>query len=226
MKRILGVVIVLIALMSFLVIAQEDVKYYGIVLSGSGDSISIESFSLVSGPSRGSYDEAKYTIRLFSYSGIVLYEDKFDFNPRVTYAAPREWFDEESNQVVFSDGNEASPGDVVSYKTIFVPYFVNGKEIAIFEGDKELDRIDVGKYATCNENGVCDSFESFDICNVDCVQEEVSDIPIGDQLSKDRLSSGVLGRTIALYFVGILAVIVAIIIGVIVFLKKRKNVIN
>lgn len=126
---------------------------------------SISNSQIVDQPDEG------FNVSIVSFKNRIL----FSYLQYYPFEEPREaadpaWFDDEGNQVVVLEGDtyDISADSVVAA----VPYFYNGKEILVKDNGKLLFAIDVSQHSLCNENGVCDENEYFDVCPQDCVFEE------------------------------------------------------
>jgi hypothetical protein len=157
---------------------------------------------LIDGPSpdRLSQPEIGYTLKMFSFENEVLYSFKFSINPEKLYAPPKEWFDEEGNQIYIP--NETISVENETNIVLVFPYFKNAEKVNIYDSDDSLIlSVDVSKYATCNMNNICNSNENYYTCPEDCKSQ--------------------LNFTAIITIIGGIIVVVLIIIYII--LKKRQK---
>jgi len=114
-------------------------------------------------------NQGNYSLKIFSFLNEELYQTYFDFDLQILSVPPKEWFDDEGNQIYIP--NETGTGKLGLEKTakvIFTPYFKTAKYVLVYKDSKEILNINLSSYAVCNQNKVCDNQETKDTCSEDC----------------------------------------------------------
>src|SRR3989344_4507552 len=171
-RRILFLLNLLIILLVASSYAKAENLYFSIVLGYDRGAIALSSLDLVETESSLdiAQNDGQYLARMLSFSGVVLYEKRFDLPLEYFNTPPREWFDEDGNQIVVPEGSENGERSLeISSVIIFVPYFRNAKVIEVLKEESVLLTIDLSAYARCNENGVCEGVETISACPSDCL---------------------------------------------------------
>ena len=112
---------------------QEDL----IVISLDYDkgNISLSRFSIEKGFFNDPIQpDGGYKIELRSCDKI-LYEQKFNFPLEVRFVPPREWFDEEGNQIYIPDEEEVRITIDTASVELYFPYFENYDNIKVYDAD-------------------------------------------------------------------------------------------
>ncbi|MFH1849684.1 MAG: hypothetical protein ABH879_05860 [archaeon] len=165
---------ILALLMVSLCLAANELSY-SLVIKYENGVLSKESLSLIEGKAadRLMQPDDGYALKVMSFSGEVLYSFIFSIELVPNYEPQADWFDDKGNQIKFSD--DESEEITEATVALSVPYFRNAKTIEIYapEGDLALS-VDVLEYAICSLDGICDGFESPELCPEDCLESENS----------------------------------------------------
>lgn len=175
-KKVIVTTAFFLLLLPIQALADENRLFFSITLGYDSGDLSKQQVKLIE--SIGDVDkkstEGAYSLKLYSFNEQLLYETRFDFELEILGIPPKEWFDEEGNQIYIP--NETEIGIIAIEKTatvVFAPYFRNAKTIRIFKNDELKLEFDVSEYAVCNMNKVCDKRESGDKCPEDCDQTQL-----------------------------------------------------
>lgn len=135
-----------------IVFAEENQIFFSVVLDYDSGIISQKDIKLIEsiGEIDKKSDIGDYNLKIYSFSEKLLYKTNFDFDLEIFNIPPKEWFDDEGNQIYIPDEGEIETTIIEkTTKVLFVPYFSNAKTIEIFdENDTLLLSIDVSQYAT------------------------------------------------------------------------------
>jgi hypothetical protein len=217
MKRIIFTVLLLFSL-SFLssgfVNAQEQLMSSKRVIASiqkTGTNYQVESLLLnvYGAPYARSFDQYKkdgiHNGRVVSFSGKDL-----GFFPAAGII-PVLCTDSVDSQGNFTGGcKEVENGPV----SLDIPWFPNAKYAEIFDPAGNLVlKIDIFLYAVCNENGQCDSKESYQNCPGDCEKSLNQNQPIEQQPQKKI--SWLLVMALAIFFL-------VIAIGSVIYIRWRR----
>jgi len=160
-----------------LVLAEGNQLFFSINLDYDSGTISQQSVKLIE--SMGEIDKKSlvgdYKLKIYSFNEELLYESNFDFDLELFNSPPKEWFDDEGNQIYIPDETEAEPTLIErTTKVLFAPYSATAKELRIEKENKIELIIDVSEFALCNQNNICDNGESKELCSEDCSGANVS----------------------------------------------------
>lgn len=110
-------------------------------------------------PDRSVQPETGYSAEVLSFNDEILYSFRFDIPYEYFPIFPKEEGEEPQEPIILEGVNF----------TLVIPYFRDGKEIYLFNPEKErIQTVDVSQFATCNFNGICGTKETFLICPEDC----------------------------------------------------------
>lgn len=171
-KVVLIFTLVFILVMPLIISQSSNKVVLSIVLNYDNGNIHQGNISLIETSEELNKKElnGNYTLKVFSFLNEELYKTSFDFSLEILSSPPKEWFDSEGNQIYAP--NETEVGRLNLEKTskaLFVPYFKTGKLVIISDkSSKELLKIDISAFATCNQNKICDNQESKETCPEDC----------------------------------------------------------
>jgi len=158
-------------------LAEEKQLFFSMTLGYDSGDISRQQVKLIEsiGEVNKKSTEGDYSLKLYSFNDQLLYETRFDFNLEIFSIPPKEWFDDEGNQIYIP--NETETGVVSIEKTstvVFAPYFRNANTVRVFKNNELKLDFDVAEYAVCNMNSICDEKESRDNCPEDCNQPQLT----------------------------------------------------
>ncbi|MBI2106560.1 hypothetical protein HYT57_01115 [Candidatus Woesearchaeota archaeon] len=176
MNKKLFISALFIVLLSITMInAQLENVVLSLTLKYDNGKIMHEETKLISGspPDRINQPINGYTAKILSFKNELLYSFKFPIELIPLSALDPSWFDDEGNQIFF-------PNETVESlkKLTFIlnfPFFNNAKYIEIYSPEDSLIlTVDISKFALCNQNKICDSDESKELCPDDCSNVDVS----------------------------------------------------
>ena len=163
-------IIVLMIMALFINIVQGADLSYSLTLDYDNGVITTEDLELIEGsaPDRNIQPENGYTANVISFDDEILYSFKFAFATTISYALPREWFDENGTQIYFPNETEQTALDQTT-EVLIIPYYETAKSIEIYDPDDiRILLVDVSEYSICNLNEICDGDESPETCPQDC----------------------------------------------------------
>lgn len=160
-----------------LVFAEENSLFFSIILNYNSGTISLNDVKLIEGI--GEIDknstDGDYKLTVYSFNEELLYESNFDLDLELFNSPPQEWFDDEGNQIYVPSENETELAKIeTTSKVLFIPYFPNANQLVIEKESKVELIIDLSEFALCNQNKICDTEESQDLCPVDCLITDVT----------------------------------------------------
>jgi len=130
-------------------LAQENQVFFSVILDYDSGTITQKEVKLIE--SIGELDKKSsigdYKLRVYSFDGQVLYETNFDLDLDIFDTPPKEWFDDEGNQIIIPTETDVGSATVEeTTKVLFVPYSIDAKEIRI-EKDGRIELvIDVSEF--------------------------------------------------------------------------------
>lgn len=161
-KIIMRKVIVLLAVLVLLpqVFAQSlssQSLSYSVIMEYNEGVFSLKDILLIKASPPPASKTGEYTARIISFKGDVLFETTFNVNIEPFYSMPL-------------SKETAKPSQQLTKTTfdLLIPYFANGKSLHILRDNELLFETDVSKFSTCNENNICEGFESTQTCASDC----------------------------------------------------------
>ncbi len=152
--------------------SNDSNLFLSVILNYDQGKISFQDVKLIQSTEPISKEEkiGNYTLKVYSFKQDKLYETKVTFDLMLFNEPPKEWFDEEGNQIYFP--NETYKPKLIIDKTskvVFVPYFKTINFIKLFNSDDvEIASKDVSELAVCNQNSICDNNETKELCPEDC----------------------------------------------------------
>jgi len=164
MKIISLAMVFLVLTFTPIVLAEKNQIFFSVTLNYDFGIISQKDIKLIE--SIGEIDKRSdigdYKLKIYSFSNKLLYETNFDFDLEIFNSPPREWFDDEGNQIYIPDeGKIESTTIEKTIKVLFAPYFSNAKSIEIYDRDNNLKlEVDVSKYAK-KSSGIEDNLSYF-----------------------------------------------------------------
>ncbi len=171
--KFISICMLLFILLVLPVFAQKsDTLFVSVTLEYNRGTVTIKDTNLIQSSEYidKSKDTGNYTLKVYSYNGTALYETKFDFDLNILSAPPKEWFDNEGNQIYFPNETQPSKTGLDRASVVlFVPYFKTMKVLKIYDkNNNEILTSDVSKFAVCNLNSICDDKETKEVCPEDC----------------------------------------------------------
>lgn len=157
---------------------KSDTLFVSVTLEYNRGTVTINDTSLIQSSEYidKSKDTGNYTLKVYSHNETALYETKFDFDLNILGAPPKEWFDNDGNQIYFP--NETQPAKLGLDRAsvvLFAPYFRTIKIVRIYDNnDREITSKDVSEFAVCNINSICDSKETEEVCPEDCTARQTT----------------------------------------------------
>lgn len=150
-------IIALIAALVLLPVVFADTLSYSVMIEYDEGSFSLKDILLIKASPMPVSKTGEYTARIISFKEESLFETAFNVNLEPFYSIP------------LSKETAKAPKKLT--KTTFdllMPYFANGRSLQIMRNDELLFETNLSKFSTCNENSVCDAFESVESCPSDC----------------------------------------------------------
>jgi hypothetical protein len=159
----------------FFVSAENKQNLIGFGIKYSDNSFSIEDAFLDYGYASKEIADSKYILRTLDSNKNILEELYFSIESP-SFSPPREWFDEEGNQIVIPDVVEE---EIDKIETFYLPYSIEARYVAIYDMTNNiLYEVDFYEFLniSCGD-GFCDSYKENEfVCAQDCfaTQEELS----------------------------------------------------
>lgn len=171
---------------------SDSELFMSVIVEYSQGKISFQEPNLIQSTEAINKEEkiGNYTLRVYSFKNEILYETKINFDLAIFGAPLKEWFDKEGNQVIIPNETDTSIIDKAS-QVVFIPYFKTGKSIIMYDlTNTVVANIDISKFAVCNQNEICDTKETEELCPNDCSSTSSTYKPISFwQWVKNLLSS-------------------------------------
>lgn len=172
MKRLIPFVFIVVLLLgTSLTLAGQQNLLYTLTVDYQAGKISISDIRRfqIDEPLDTQSSKGSYILRVFSFTGELLYRTNFEFQLELFGVPPSEWFDDQGNQIHIPNATETGLTILEeSSLVLVVPYYNNANWVGIFQDDVLLAERDLSEYSTCNENGVCDESETIELCPQDC----------------------------------------------------------
>lgn len=130
---------------------------YSVILQYDLGNFSLKDIKLVGAASPREASEGGYTAKIISYNGEILYSTSFNMDLERYYALP-----------VSRDKSQKNASQAKTSLNLLLPYYPNAQKIVISKGKDELLRIDVSRYAVCDQDGICEGLETSQVCPGDC----------------------------------------------------------
>ncbi len=167
MYKLLRIIIVaafFVFLISPTIAGKQDV--YFLLLEYDGQNIELEKFYVTKANYVEEYKKTgEFAVEIKSFDNVLLYTRRFDIATEFTYSADPEWFDKNGNQVIIPTLPKIKEA---GYKEIILPYFADGKAIAIKKGGRTVKIIPAIQFArTCGDK-ICQEHENALNCKNDC----------------------------------------------------------
>lgn len=131
---------------------------YSAAIHYSNGKFELKSIVLAEASSTPKSEAGEYTARLFSFSNNILFETKFNINLVKFYGLPV------SKETAIRPPEQLNEADI----DLLLPYYPNAKILQIVKNEEVLLEVDLSKFATCNENNMCDGKENRETCPSDC----------------------------------------------------------
>ncbi|MBI5389443.1 hypothetical protein HZB01_03625 [Candidatus Woesearchaeota archaeon] len=130
---------------------------YSVVLHYDTEKFTLQDAAVVSAAPSPSSAGNRYTVRMLSFKEKVLFDTSFNLNADAVYSMPL-------------DKSTLAAKNAAQRKTVnlLLPYYPHAKSLEIAKEGEVLLLVDLSRFSTCNENGVCDSSESQSACPQDC----------------------------------------------------------
>jgi hypothetical protein len=213
MKKIIFILMFLICLSS---VSAQISYFFEVKYDLENNKLELNDLDLIEdGDVYSDSEFVTHDIKLFSFNDEVLYNYSYYWNAMASY----DYFPLDDNTI----GPEKPNYDLLQLN---IPYFRNGKEIRVTDlSTREMVIIDVSKYASCNEDYVCDFGEDERSCPEDCRIEIIYESDVQENIENKEESIVVTIKekesSIIPYFV--VGVLIIIILGIIVFIIKQKR---
>lgn len=150
-------IIFITILLTLMPLTFADTLSYSVFIDYNDGTFSLKDILLVRAAPMPVSKTGEYAARIISFKKETLFDTSFNINVQPFYSIP------------LSKETAKTPRKLT--KTTFdllLPYFSNGKSLQILKNKELLFETDLSKFSACNENKICDAFESLDACPSDC----------------------------------------------------------
>jgi hypothetical protein len=174
------VIIGLVMIIATLASAQNDgeLKAYIVDLEYVDGEVEIDSVIVSTVLSVNDEIVGDYKLDIASFDDEVLYTVRFDFPTEIAFSPPPPGtFDDTGKQITIPEAKPQETEQQEQFLTeLFIPYFANGKEIKVYDiNDVLVAEESVAHFADLCGDNVCQDFESYESCQVDCVSGSTDD---------------------------------------------------
>ncbi len=210
MKKLILLVISLALLTS----VSANTLSYSVILQYDLGKFSLRGIELVGAASPRETTQGGYDAKIISYNGEILYSTSFNMDLERYYALP-----------VSRGASQKYASQTKASLNLLLPYYPNAQRIVISKGKDELLQIDVSRYAACDQNGICEDLETFEVCPGDCTCGnkicEVTESYMScssDCVPEQKGDSSLFGQNGAIYLI----IAVCLVIAGFISLRKKK----